>query len=688
MKHAKKKSVFQRMGIWLLFIFFTLLCMMLLFFIIDRLAPIETKALEDTSKVVKFADGTWMYAQTNQTQKWRFQTPLKHIDPLFIKTLIVYEDKRFYSHYGIDPLALFRAVEQLVHHGRVVSGASTITMQLAKLLHPRPRTLYAKLIEMFRALQLEYHYSKNEILSAYLTLTPYGGNVEGITAASMRYFGKVPYALSASQIALLVALPQSPEQLRPDVHHAHSIKARNKVLFYAKKHHLLSDYAYTQALHDPLVQTKHTFPRYAPHLAQKILSTSTQAITTTTLHADLQKQLETWTKTKASLLGKDTTLALMVVDNKNASIIAYLASHDMFSSSVSGHIDMIQALRSPGSTLKPFIYGFGFEKHIIHPNTHIWDSETRFSNYMPHNFSYTYMGEVSLRYALQRSLNIPAVKVLKKVGVRDFVEKITPITGKLAIPKSNATLPIALGGLGMSLWQLSSLYVALANKGSSQKLHYLPSKNIPPKSMQLFDAKSAKMVTSILRDSPVPKGFRDPFQHIAYKTGTSYGYRDAWTVGYTKDYTVALWVGKPNNHVQLNRTGSNTAAPLAFEVFSLLEALIPQRHWQWSSHYLGNSVPSGLAYFDPQIKQQETGLHFISPLENARFMSTNCSDAIVEIRIEKDKVPYVWYVDGEHIEVPQSSLDIALKHGAHIIQIIDANGETKERHIWVNKPEC
>jgi len=669
-------------------LFFALVFFVVGFFIFDRLSPVDTEAVNDTSKVVKYHNGKWMYVTTNKTQKWRFSVDLKKIDPKFIQLLLRYEDKRFYTHCGVDFLAMLRAVGQLIKNKKVVSGGSTITMQLARLLHPRERTISSKLIEILRAFQLELHYTKKEILSAYLTLTPYGGNVEGIIAASMRYFGKYPYALLASQMALLVAMPQSPERNRPDKHYKRSIKARNKVLLYAKNNNVIDNYAYNYALKMTLPKKLNSFPRYAPHLAQKLLKKSNKRTISTTLNSSLQIQLEHWAFSKEEKLDNKSTLSVLIIRNSDASIQAYLGSHNMFSKNVSGYVDMIRAIRSPGSTLKPFIYGYGFEKHIIHPNTMILDKETRFGDYMPHNFSYGYSGEVSVSYALQNSLNIPAVKILNKVGVEDFVEKINSVSSSLHIPKKYASLPIALGGVGLSLWQLSQLYVALANRGTSNILHYIPQNRQTLEIKTLFDAKTSKMVTAILRDVPAPLGFSNKNHQIAYKTGTSYGYRDAWTIGYTKDYTVAVWVGKPDNSPQLRKTGRETAAPLAFEVFSLLSSLGMYEPWGWSASYLGSYVPNGLQYFDGEAKDKKEDLTFLYPRENERFMSADCSDVTVEVMIENGKPPYFWYVDEEAKEFTNDRPNISFKHGGHTIGVIDSNGETTTRHIWVNKPEC
>ncbi|SFV62009.1 Multimodular transpeptidase-transglycosylase [hydrothermal vent metagenome] len=665
----------------LVFLFFYLV-----FLILDKSYPIdiETKILEDTSPVLLFSNMHWAYVKTNKEDKWRLPLTLSQIDPSFIQLLLSYEDHRFYSHYGVDPLAMFRALGQWLRFGHIVSGGSTITMQLAKLLHPRPRTLSAKLIEMFRAVQLEQYYSKDKILEAYLTLAPYGGNIEGIMASSLRYFNKKPYALDASQMALLVALPQSPERNRPDRNAKQSTKSRDKILGYALHKNIISAYEYEEALKVKVPKSLYPMPRHSGHIAQKHLKTDKLK---TTLNENLQIQLEKWALSKERELAKESTLAVLVIRNKDASVQAYLGSHDRFSPRVSGYVDMITAIRSPASTLKPFIYTQGFEAYIIHPHSIILDEKTRFGDYIPHNFSEEYTGEVSIDYALQHSLNIPAVKVLERIGVHPFVNHInTYLLGKLFIPKNKATLPIALGGLGLSMWKLSQLYVALANEGQSRPLHYLK-KNKKNTLTRLYSKASSQMTTNILRQIQAPKGFTDRKQHIAYKTGTSYGYRDAWTLAYSKEYTVAIWVGKPSNAIQIQRTGSNTSAPLAFEVFSYIEALLYPKHWT-DSAYTKNTVPLSLKYFDKNKKETEKKFAFVFPQKNSRFISAGCKDAIIEILLKEGNPPYYWYIDNElkDYNYQEESLYLPFKHGGHSIQVIDSVGAIITREFWVDKP--
>ena len=656
--------------------------------LLNFIFPLTLKKLNDTSTIIYAKGNQWLYVTTNKNQKWRFeltQERLKKIDPSFIKMLLTYEDKNFYAHCGVDVFALFRAFGQLVHNGRIISGASTITMQLARLLYPAKRTLFAKFIQILRAFQLEYHYTKEDILRYYLTLTPYGGNVEGIIAGSMRYFGKLPYRLTASQSALLVSLPQSPEQHRPDKKLKKAIKARDKVLTQLHQKGFMNRFEYLQAKEEKLFSKTYSFPRYAGHLSQKIVHTKPFK-NRTTLNFTLQKQLELWAEKQDKILANNTTLALLVIENNSSEIRAYIGSHNQFSSRVSGYIDMTQAIRSPASTLKPFIYALGFEQHIIHPKTTILDEEVRFGDYAPHNFSNGYIGEVSIAYALQYSLNIPAVKVLQKVGVELFMQKLKNYTKKIYIPKNKITLPIALGGLGISMWELAGLYVALANQGSAYPIHYLKEQSLMQK--KLLTPKASLLTTAILREVPPPKNFTNMTSQIAYKTGTSYGFRDAWSVGYTRDYTIIVWVGKPNNTPQLHLTGSNTATPLLFELFSMLHALLPQKNWEFNSNNIFDELPKSLHYFDKKKRKRERPLYFLSPSQNSRFRSADCSQSVVEIKIRGGEKPYFWYIDKKLKKIYGNQTNELFDFGGHTIKVIDTKGESITREVWIDKPEC
>ena len=670
---------------WLLL---SLASVVLFVLLMNRLYPLSLDPALQTSRIITDAQGEWLYTTTNTDQKWRFAVDIDKLDPLYLKMLLLFEDKRFWHHYGMDPLAMGRAIWQLLSRGHITSGGSTLTMQLARLLEPKPRTIRSKLIEIIRAFQLESTYTKKQILKAYLTLAPYGGNVEGIVGASMRYFGKPPYALSPSESAILVSLPQSPERNRPDRHPTASKQSRDKVLTLAHDQHLISDTLYRRSVQEAVNSHHFPYPRLSPHLSQKLLKRLPGASILTTLDATLQKQLEQWAAAQGEILPKGSTLSVLIVKNHTAAIQAYLGSHDMFSPKVAGFVDMIPVSRSPGSALKPFLYALGFERHLVHPNTIISDKETRFGDYLPHNYSRKYTGEISASYALRHSLNIPAVKILQRLGAETFVRELTLLTGKLIIPNKQATLPVALGGLGISIWQVAQLYTALANGGSAPKLHILQEEENLTQLPTLLSSQSAKMTTAILRTLPPPQGYRNSYQKIAYKTGTSYGYRDLWTAAYTPEYTTIVWVGRPDNAPQRKLSAREVAAPMAFEVMQMLEALHPMKNWQWRSDYLGGSAPKALKYFDKEKQVRHTALQFLYPEKNSRFRSAGCHDVTVEVAAEYGELPYFWYLDDHPAKLDAQRVNLRFGRGAHTITIIDASGDAVSRDIWVDMPDC
>jgi penicillin-binding protein 1C len=651
--------------------------------LIHIIAPISLKKSNNCSSIVYDRENQLLYATTNKNDIWRFKTNIKEIDPLYLKMLINYEDKNFYSHHGVDIIALIRATFQYIKNGHIVSGGSTITMQLAKLLEPKKRTIRAKITEILRAIELELFYSKDEILSAYLTLAPYGGNVESIGAASWRYFGKLPKSLSASEAAILVALPQAPEKNRPDKNAKRAKLARDKILKRTLKAGIISKTIYQKAINKKLTQKLYQFPRLAPHLCQKI--TKKRQISKVTIDKNLQIMIQEWAKFRGEALPKDVTIAALVANNYTGEILAYLGSHYIFSKKTQGYIDMTQAIRSPGSTLKPFIYGLGFRKHIIAPLTIIDDSESIFSNYKPSNFDKKFRGEVTIEYALRHSLNIPAVKVLQSVKPNSLVELLEPLA-KLKIPKNRASLSLALGGVGVSMYDLTKFYTALANDGIYCNLHY--NYNTKVTKSAFLDKKSAREVNSILQNVKPPDGFVNSAIKIAFKTGTSYGYRDFWTVAYTKKYSVALLVAKPNGKPMLKSSGREAAAPLAFEVMGIVKSIYKLEPWGYKSKDYLQKPPKLLQYFDKKDRLTIKKFSFSYPKLGARYRSANCKDVKVKALIQNGKEPYVWYIDGKLIDKTSSKIAHYFDTGAHTITALDSNGDIISRDIWVDKPDC
>ena len=650
--------------------------------LIDIFYPISLQKAKDVSKELLSSDEKWLYVTLNSTQKWRFSPNLQKIDPLYLKMLLNYEDKRFFSHFGVDVLSLIRASYQLVKSGRIVSGASTITMQVAKLLEPRERTFGAKIIDIIRALELEFHYSKKEILKAYLTLAPYGGNIEGVVAASWRYFGKNPSSLSPAEAALLVAMPKNPQMYMPNRHPKMAKIARNRVLKRALENRIIGKRLYLQAINEPVTIRLHRFPRMAAHISHKLLKG--QKRVKSTLDYTLQKQIETWAKMRGKQLPKGATFALLVVENSSAKIRAYIGSYDMFNPNFAGFIDMSSKIRSPGSALKPFIYELGFRKHLIHPQTIILDKEVFFGSYHPHNYSKKFHGEVTIAYALQNSLNIPAVKVLYRIGVNEFVDSLKQYIKDFYIPKKVASLPIALGGLGVTLQNMVRGYVALANGGAARDLQIVEKSGFKVGNKQ---QKSVILTDAILREVVPPPQYKRFFKKIAFKTGTSYGFRDFWSIGFSKDYTIGVWVGRPDGKPVIKASAREIATPIMFEVFNIVEALKGLGKWDYESSIYKTPAPKVLKYFDKNLAQSKK-IKFLYPKDGSKYMSAGCHKAVVKIAIDNAKKPIYWYIDGKLIEFNDTKFQLQFTKGAHTITAIDSQANSISSNFWVYGGEC
>jgi len=522
----------------------------------------------ETSHVVLDREGKLLRAYATSEGRWRLPATEKDVDPRFLKLLFAYEDKRFSEHHGVDLLALGRAAFQFTSSGHIVSGGSTITMQVARLLEPREhRSLGAKLRQITRALELEHALSKNEIISLYLTLAPYGGNLEGIRAAALAYFGKEPRKLSLAEAALLVALPQSPELRRPDRYPQAAQAARDRVLERAAAAGVVPRDEIGRAKSASVPRERKPLPVLAPHAADQVVAAEPgRRMHRLTIDAGLQKTLQELARERAHALGPQISVAILAVDNESGEVRARVASADYFDERRAGQVDMTLALRSPGSTLKPFIYGLGFEDGLLHPETLIDDKPARYGSYTPENFDLTFQGTVTVRRALQMSLNVPAIAVLGRVGVSRLSARLTQTGAALVLPKGEAPgLAMGLGGVGVKLSDLVMLYTGLARLGSAVPLIEREGE-VAQNPRRLLDPVAAWYVGNVLIGAPPPDNA--PPGRIAFKTGTSYGYRDAWAIGFDGRMTIGVWVGRADGTPVPGLVGRAAAAPILFDAFA------------------------------------------------------------------------------------------------------------------------
>jgi len=519
------------------------------------------------SHTVLDREGRLLRAYATSEGRWRLPATQKDVDPRFLKLLFAYEDKRFFNHHGVDPLSLARAAYQFAASRHIVSGGSTITMQVARLLEPREqRSFGVKLRQIVRALELEYVLAKSDVISLYLALAPYGGNLEGIRAASLAYFGKEPLRLSLAETALLVALPQSPESRRPDRFPEAARAARDRVLDRVAAAGAVPRDEIARAKSQPVPRERKQMPMFAPHAADQVVALEPdRRIHRLTVDLPLQKALQELARERAQALGLDMSVAILAIDNVSGEVRARVASADYFDARRAGQVDMTTAIRSPGSTLKPFIYGLGFEDGLIHPDSLIDDRPVRYGGYTPENFDQTFQGTVTIRRALQTSLNVPAIAVLGKVGVSRLSARLTQTGAALVLPKGEAPgLAMGLGGVGVRLADLVMLYGGLARLGVALPVVEREGASATPR--RLLDPVAAWYVSNILIGAPPPDNA--PPGRIAFKTGTSYGYRDAWAVGFDGRMTIGVWVGRPDGAPVPGLVGRGTAAPILFDAFA------------------------------------------------------------------------------------------------------------------------
>jgi penicillin-binding protein 1C len=652
-------------------------------------SPSSLKRADALSVTVLDRNDQLLRAYTTADGRWRLPVEPSNVDPRYLAMLIAFEDKRFRTHHGVDPFAIGRATWLLLRHGRILSGGSTLTMQVARLLQgEHERSGAGKLRQAIRALALERRLSKDDILRLYLRLAPFGGNLEGVRAASLAYFGKEPRRLSPGEAALLVTLPQSPKLRRPDRFPEAARRARNRVLARAVAAGVISREEAARAQLERMPAQRRDFPLLAAHLADaEVERDAARAVHRLTLDAHAQDNLERLVREHANGLADRLSAALIAVDHRTGEVIAQVGSPGYLEDGRSGAVDMTTAVRSPGSTLKPLIYGLAFEAGLAHPDTLIEDRPARFGLYTPKNFDQDWHGTVTIRMALAQSLNIPAVKVLDALGPPKLYGRLQNAGVLPTLPKgSEPTLAIALGGLGLKLTDLATLYASLARGGETVALKVRrdePGPTRKPAAQPLLSPVAAWYVTDILRNAPAPANAKPG--EIAYKTGTSYGFRDAWAAGYDGRYAIAVWVGRPDGAATPGLAGRTAAAPLLFDAFARLSTRraplpsAPAGALQVAAHDLPPPLKRFREAGEGGVAQAylEPAVQIAFPPDRAELELEEGDGAAIVVKAEGGALPLTWVVDGVPVETDPMRREAALPAGSrgfYRLSVIDAKG--------------
>lgn len=529
------------------------------------------------STIVTDSKGEVIHAYLTKDQQWRMKTELNEISPLLRKTIIAKEDKYFYHHFGINPFAVAKSFFKNIFRMKRTSGASTITMQVARALEPKRRTYLNKFIEMFRALQLETKYSKDEILQMYLNLVPYSGNVQGVKSAATLYFKKNPDHLSLAEITALSIIPNRPSSLVIGKNNGQIIMERNKWLRKFASEKVFTDKEIEDALNEPLTAARGTVPSFIPQLAYKLKRQGSDIIKTN-IQLNTQLKIENLVHDYSDglYLKNIRNAAVIVIDNSTHKIISYIGSANFKDTIDGGQVNGAVAIRQPGSTLKPLLYGLCIDEGLLTPKMVITDVAVNYDGYAPENYDKKFNGYVTMESALEHSLNIPAVKSLRALGKDKLIQKLALCDFRqIKKDQSKLGLSLILGGCGATLEELTGMYSLFANDGVYIKPSFTQS-DTGNKKITVLSTAAVFMINEILSkvnrpDFPLNWESTAHLPKIAWKTGTSYGRRDAWSIGYNKRFTVGVWIGNFSALGVPELSGANVATPLLFKIFNTID---------------------------------------------------------------------------------------------------------------------
>jgi penicillin-binding protein 1C len=640
------------------------------------LPPLEVA----TSVEVRDREGALLRAYTVADGRWRLGVSSAGVDPVFVAMLLDYEDGRFYRHAGVDALALLRAAGQAVLAGHVVSGGSTLTMQVARLLEDSGTGQFGgKLRQMRVALALERRLTKAQILDLYLLLAPYGGNVEGVRAASLAYFGKEPRRLTPAEAALLVAIPQSPEGRRPDRAVGRATDARDRVLARASEAGVLEPGAADAARREVVPGKRRDFPSVAPHMADRARGADPQAqVIALTLDKGLQVALEQLAADVVRGEGERLQVAIVAADHRTGEILASVGSAAFRADARAGFIDMTMAVRSPGSTLKPLVYGLAFDEGLAHPETMIDDVPSDFGGYRPQNFDHQFRGALRVREALQLSLNIPVVALTEALGPAKLLQAMDKAGMSARLPAGQPGLAIALGGIGVTLTDMVQLYTVLARGGVALPLAYVKGADHAP-GQRVLSGVAAWEVGDILAGLAPPPGA--PENRLAYKTGTSYGHRDAWAIGFDGAHVVGVWMGRPDGSPVPGAFGADLAAPVLFQAFARISPdLVPKPPAPRATLLVANAqLPQPLQ----QFRSRSAAFAAAPDAPSLSFPPDGAEVELLEgglmVRVAGGTAPFTWLADGAPVATGLAGRQVLLadlRPGFVTLSVIDAEGRS------------
>ena len=532
------------------------------------------------SKTIYAKDGTLLTAFLTEDHKWRLRTRIEDVSPDLIKAIIVKEDKNFFTHSGFDLPAIIKALFNNIIYNEKVSGASTITMQVVRILEPKKRTYINKFLEIIRAVQYEIHYSKKEILSIYLSHLPLGGNIEGIKSASYIYFNHHPKTLSLSQAIMLSVIPGNPNQLRLDRINDSIKKKRDYWIKKFISKNVFPKQDLLDAYKEPIKPYRFSIPMIAPHFCYylKNQTDTNEDQVQSTLDLSVQQNAEDILANYVNRIRskKISNGTVLVIDNRNSSVVGYCGSANFKDRKHQGQVNGILAQRSPGSTLKPALYAEAFELGFLTPGTKLLDVPIEVGGYEPENFDLKYNGFVTSEFALINSLNIPAVILLNQLGIKSFIELLESGGFKqIKNQKNKLGLSMILGGCSVTAEELGRFYSAFGREGNYKQLAYTKSELNDDGGQRLFSKETSYLIAEILsgnkRNDMVVDMDYSKLPKFAWKTGTSYGKRDAWAIGFNPNYTIVVWVGNFDGEGSPFLTGAESALPLLAELFNVID---------------------------------------------------------------------------------------------------------------------